>query len=266
MRTRGLAIFPLVYAAVFIVIASRLEGDSLGSFVVGQKILVRILGALGCYAALRAFERGDHLRRAWLFLLGGTLVILLRDVLRLFPPFDPASASAGAQVVLSGLGVLSNVGLLSGVWMLARAWKKAAIALPGGRAGVAAMVVMTAALAVVVAGPAAVKNAQAVYNGDWSALVLFVSAIVDITLLCLVAPLLLTAVSLRGGSFVWPWALITASQLSWLLYDGAAHFGPALGMTGFPLPDVFRGLAENFLFAAGLAQLFVVRQVRRAAA
>lgn len=264
MRTRGLALFPLLYAAVFVAVALALEGDSLGSFVLGQKILVRILGALGCYAALRAFERGDHLRRAWFFLLAGTLAILLRDVLRLFPPFDPASTSAGAQVVLSGLGVLSNVGLLTGVWLLARAWKMAAIALPGGRSGALAVVVITAVLAIVVAGPAAVKNAQAVYQGDWSALVLFVSAIVDIVSLCLVAPLLLTAVSLRGGSFFWPWALITASQLSWLLYDGAAHYGPGMLATDFPLPDVFRGMAENFLFAAGLAQLFVVKQVRRA--
>jgi len=266
MRTRGLAIFPLVYAAVFIVVALRLEDDSLGSFVLGQKILVRILGALGCYAALRAFERGDHLRRAWLFLLGGTLVILLRDVLRLFPPFDPATAGAGAQALLSGLGVLSNVGLLGGVWLLARAWKMAAIALPGGRSGAVIAVIMTAVLAIVVAGPGAVKNAAAVYNGDWSALVLVVSAIVDITSLCLVAPLLLTAVSLRGGSFFWPWALITASQLSWLLYDGAAHYGPELLATDFPLPDIFRGMAENFLCVAGLAQLAVVKQVRRAAA
>jgi hypothetical protein len=47
---------------------------------------------------------------------------------------------------------------------------------------------------------------------------------------------------------------------SWLLYDAAA----GLPAGAFPLPDVFRGLAENFLFAAGLAQRFAIERVRRA--
>ncbi len=41
----------------------------------------------------------------------------------------------------------------------------------------------------------------------------------------------------------------------------ALHLAPG----GFPLPDVFRGLAESFLFVAGLAQKGAVDQVRPAA-
>jgi hypothetical protein len=259
MRFRWLALFPLLYAALFIAIAGwLLGGDALAPFVAGQRILVRILAAVGCYAAVSGFERGDHLRRAWLWLGAGTVAIFLRDVLRLFPAFQPASAGPGEQALLSALGILSNLALLTGIWLLARSWRMAAIVLPGGRSGAMAVVVVTAALALAVAGPAALDSAQAVAGGDWNSLVLLVSAVVDVITLCLVAPLLLTAVSLRGGLFVWPWALITASQLSWLLYDAAAGLGPWV-------PDVFRGLAENYLFAAGLAQLFVLRQVRRAA-
>lgn len=268
MRFRSLALFPLLYAAAFFAVAWQLQdGGTLVPFVSWQRILVRLLGVVGCFAAVSAFERGDHLRRAWLCLGAGTVVILLRDILRLLaPPFRAANAGPGELAVLAALGILSNLALLGGVWMLARSWRKAAIFLPGGRSGAVAVAVITAVLALAVAGPGAWESARDVYGGDWNALVLLVSAVVDIVSLCLIAPLLLTAVALRGGLFSWPWGLISASQLSWLLYDAAATLGPAgLVPAGFPLPDVFRGLAQNYLFAAGMAQYLVIRHVRRAA-
>ena len=264
MRLRSLAIFPLLYAAAFAAVAFWLDGgDSLGPFVTGQRILVRILAVVGCFAAVSVFQRGDHLRRAWLFLAWGTIAILLRDVLRLLPAFDPASSAPAAEVFVRGLFIFSNLGLLAGIWLLARAWKMAAISLPGGRLGVFIVALLTAVLALLVAGPAALTSAKELWQGDLNALIEVVSPVVDIVTLCLIAPLLLTAISLRGGSFSWPWGLITASQLSWLLYDGAVTLAPVLVPAGFPLGDVFRGLAENFLFGAGLAQLWVVQQVRR---
>jgi hypothetical protein len=264
MRFRGLAVFPLLYAAAFIAVALN-AGEALGPFVSGQRILVRILAAAGCFAAVSVFDRGDHLRRAWLSLGAGTIVILTRDVLRLFPAFQPANAGPGEQVILSGLGILSNLALLTGVWLLARSWRMASILLPGGRSGAVVMGVVTAVLALAVAGPGAVESAREVTGGNWNSLVLLVSAVVDVVSLCLIAPLFLTALSLRGALFSWPWSLVTASQLSWLFYDAAAALDPGLVPAGLPLPDVFRGLAGNYLFAAGLAQFFVVRQVRRAA-
>jgi hypothetical protein len=265
MRFRWLAVFPLLYAALFIAAAWWLGqgGHDLAPFVAAQRILIRVLAAVGGFVAVSAFDPGDRMRRAWLWLSWGTVVILLRDLLRLFPAFQPASSGPGAQIVLSGLGILSNVALLSGVWILARSWKTASISLPGGRSGVFAVALVTAALAVVVAGPGALKAARQLAAGDWSSAVLLVSAVVDILSLCLITPLLLTAVSLRGGLFSWPWGLITASQLSWLLYDAAASLAPTLAPGGFPLADVFRGLAENYLFAAGVAQLLVIQHVRR---
>ncbi len=161
--------------------------------------------------------------------------------------------------------MLSNVGLLSGVWLLARTWRVAAISLPVGRGGAVAVTLGALVLALLVAGPGALAEARQVAAGDWSALILLVSAVVDILSLVLLAPLLLTTLALRGGLFAWPWGLLTASVVAWLLYDGAAALAPSLAPGGFPLPDVFRGLAENFLFVAGLAQKRAVDQVRRAA-
>jgi len=270
MRFRGLAVLPLLYAAVFIAIAWWLAGGpAVNLFNSWQRILVRILAATGCFCAVSAFDPGDHLRRAWQWLGWGTIAILIRDVIRLLvPAFQAGNAGPNEQAVLNGLGVLSNLGLLVGIVLLARSWKMAAIALPGGRAGSIAVVLITAAIALVVAGPAALDGAKAVAGGDWTSLMKVVSAAVDIVTLCLIAPLLLTAVSLRGGLFSWPWGLVTASQLCWLLYDAAWALSstPAPGTYPFPTADIFRGMAENYLFVAGLAQLWVVRQVRQPSA
>jgi hypothetical protein len=265
MRLRWLALFPLLYAAVFAAAAVWLIAGvdvDLPAFVAGQRILVRILSAAGCLAAVSVFEPGDRLRRAWLWLGAAAVSILARDVLRLFPPFS--AGTDAARVVLTGLAILSNLTLLAGIWMLARSWRMVAIEMPGGRPGVMAIAVVTAALALGVAGPGALHEARAATE-DAGSIILLVSALVDIVTLCLITPLLLTAVAMRGGLFSWPWGLVTASQISWLLYDAVAAFGPAPDAMVFPLPDLFRGLAENFLFAAGLAQFYVVRHVRRMA-
>jgi hypothetical protein len=265
MRFRWLALYPLIYAAVFSAIAAWLADganvDGLAPFVTGQRILVRILAAAGCFAAVSAFEPGDRLRRAWFWLGTGTILILIRDVLRLLPSFTPSPGPA-AQATLTGLGIASNLTLLAGIWLLARSWRMVAIEMPGGRSGVAAVAVITAAVALALAGPGTLQNAREVLHGNWSHLIFLVSAVVDIVTICLITPLLLTAVALRGGLFSWPWGLITASQLSWILYDAAAAFGPGPGSAGFPLPDVFRGLGGNLLCAAGLTQFLVVRHVR----
>jgi hypothetical protein len=166
-------------------------------------------------------------------------------------------------VVVIGLAVASNVGLLTGVWLLSRSWKMAALALPGGRSRMIMITVIAAALAIAVTVPPLVQDIQTVVAGDPSALINVVSTVVDVLSLSLLAQLLLTAFALRGGHFFWPWALLTACLLSWLLYDAATNYDLAPG--GLPLAEVFRGLALNFQFAAGLAQSMVIRRVRQEA-
>lgn len=259
MRYRWLALFPLLYAAVFVATVWWLMAAGVPETLMqGQRLVVRVLAITGCFAAFAAFAPGDHLRRAWLWLGVATVLVLVRDVIHLFAARGEVPV---IDATVSSLGVLSNVALLAGIWMLARAWKVAAISLPGGGTGVWLVTAVAALLALAVAGPGAWMHLRSVLAGDWSALILLVSAVVDILSLCLLAPLLLTTISLRGGLFAWPWGLVSASMLCWLLYDAAAAWVPGTG--GFPLHELFRGMAESYLFAAGMAQSLVVRDVRR---
>jgi hypothetical protein len=263
MRLRWLALFPLAFALIFVAVVRSLGSeDAVASFVVGQKLLVRVLALVGCVMAASAFDRGDHLRRAWTWMAWSTAPLLLRDLLRLGPLRD--STSAGAWL-LDGFALIGNLALVIGVWQLARSWRMAAMTQPGTWKKALALTLGVAVLALIVAAPAAVTAFRDLLGGNGRASVNLVSALADIVSLCLIGPLLLTAIELRGGLFSWPWGLITACRVSWLFYDAAA----ALELTvtpGAPLHEIFRGLALNLLFAAGVAQAMVVRAVRRAAA
>src|SRR5262249_54030499 len=113
--------------------------------------------------------------------------------------------------------------------------------------------------------PEVLQSGRELAAGSWGSLIAFVSAVVDILSLCLISPLLLTAVSLRGGLFSWPWGLVTANRVCWLLYDATGTLAPHLAPGGFPLHEVFRGMAVSYLFAAGTVQFLLIGHVRRKA-
>ena len=118
MRLRGLAIFPFVFAAAFIAITLTLEGPARTQFVIGQKLLVRILAIVGCVAAARAFQAGDRLRQAWLWFAFSTAIFLSRDLMRLTDHFGPQGPGANSWYfsasVLLGKSGFERVANLAG--------------------------------------------------------------------------------------------------------------------------------------------------------
>jgi hypothetical protein len=87
------------------------------------------------------------------------------------------------------------------------------------------------------------------------------SAILDAASISLIAPVMLTALALRGSDIAWPWALLTASSFGWLCYDAVFSISSVLHANG----DPFRALGESFhalacvgAGAAGIAQRLVV--------
>jgi hypothetical protein len=79
---------------------------------------------------------------------------------------------------------------------------------------------------------------------------------------CLIAPVLLTALALRGGKLAWPWAVLFVSLFGWLLFDAAGTVGAwahASASSVRMAEELARCLACTCNFSAGLLQRRAVR-------
>jgi hypothetical protein len=270
MRYRALVAFPLLWGVAFI-IGYNLFVNTPGFpvFMRTEVELVKAFGLIGSWTAAFAFHRGDYLRKAW-FLIGACFAfLLLRDLTVIVPgPFQPLGP-VGIDILRGILVVAGNIAQVIGTWILARAWKVASISLPGTSRGQWLVLAVVVALSIAFAGPAVVTSTQRVMNGELGAISGAASALGDTFGLCLIAPLLLTAVALRGGALAGPWALLTSANLGWLCYDAALVLGPFLGLSTVGVrgtSEFFRALACLLGFSAGLAQKAVVDRLRGLAA
>lgn len=259
-RYRWLVVLSLVWGVLFLVLATLLRNASVyGTFLRIEIELAKLAAMAGGLAAAFAFQRGEYLRRAWLFVGGSSAFFLVRD-LTLAPLGFEAMGETSLLVVRAILVSLGNVSMIVGVYMLARTWKVAGLTLPGQPRGQAAVQLTTIALAIALAGPGAWTFGSRLLSGDLTAAAGVASALGDMVTLILIGPLLLTALALRGGMFAWPWALLTTSCVAWLFYDSFYTVGPLLGLSdeaariGY---ETCRALGCAFGGAAGLAQRWI---------
>lgn len=262
MKPRTFVWFPPVFAALFVVIA-LLAGTGLLSTVVRvENESGKVLAAAGCLAAAYAFESGDYMRRAWLYSAGCLLLLLTRDVTNI-PAVGAAVAGAHLDIVQGALVVLANASSVVGTWLLARAWTVSGLeeapagprwALRGG--GVA--------IALLVTGWPLWVDASKLFSGDLAAIPWVGSDLGDTLSFALVAPVLQTALALRGGALLWPWALLTAGGFCWILYDAGWGFSEILHVDGDARVRIanesLRALACTLIGSAGAAQRAVVLQ------
>ncbi len=263
-RFRLLIALPFLWVVVFLVGVSILqESDAYRPFLRVEIELVKLLSLVGSWIAAFTFERKTHMRRAWFFCGLCMLILLLRDLTVIIPYFERLGSRL--DVLQSILAVLANACAVIGNWLLAKTWRMARLSLSGSRMSQLAVVVGTVLFAFAAAGPGVVSNAQTCLAGDISGLTALASSLADIIGLCLIGPLLLTALALRGGLIGWPWAFITASLVAWLLYDGILVVGKPFGLDAPAVRivgEVFRALACMFTFSAGMAQHWVLSQIR----
>jgi hypothetical protein len=163
--------------------------------------------------------------------------------------------------------VIANLTAVIGSIMMARAAKVAGIALPGSAAArrVAQMVAIVVAVAIV--GMGVWKDLHHL-GGDKDAIVAVASSIGDVVVFSVIAPFLLTALAMRGGVLAWPWALLTAANCSWLIYDMSASFERQWAIAEPTLKtfeELWRALACALALSAGLAQRWALRSSGRAA-
>lgn len=250
-------------AALLLVLEVALRGGAFHTtFLHIEGELVKALAMLGAAVAAFTFGRGDYMRRAWLFIGGCMALLLVRDIIGFFVQPGPTW-----EVIAGGFAFLANLSQVVGTVMLARAWWISGLTLPGSRLTQFVTVVGVALLAFGAGGPPVVSHIADVAGGDLKSIRYLASSLGDLTTFLLLAPVLLTAVALRGGSIGWPWALLTVSSLAWIGFDTflvlAPLFdvGPATIRTG---SELFRALGCLLGGAAGLAQRWVIVDMRAA--
>ena len=260
MKPRTLVWVPFVFAALFVVLALAAGTGALPTVVRVENETGKLLAAAGCLAAAYAFESGDYMRRAWLYSGGCLLLLLVRDV-TIIQAIGGTFTPGQLTVVQGTLVVVANASSVIGTWLLARAWTVSGLEeAPAGTrwalrgAGVAVSLLVT--------GWPLCVDASKLLAGDLAAIPWVGSDLGDTIAFALVAPVLQTALALRGGALLWPWALLTAGGFCWILYDAGWGFTELLHVEADPRARVaveaMRALACTFVGGAGLAQRAVV--------
>jgi hypothetical protein len=255
----GLVAFAVLFGGI-------LAGRALG---VPQDVLIRVsalsatgLAMIGGVAAARAFAGGDYLRRAWIANAVGSGALFVSAILRV--P-DPPAWILWTRV---GLTAVSNVSSVIGTILFARTYRAAGLSLPISPVARLAVIATTTALAALAAGIPVFDNANAIFSGrgGYGSYIGVISSAGDGIMLALIAPLVMTAWALEGGSLARTFWLLSASYCAWLFFDAQDTVDFFFRLE----PDVrslltfavepFRQLACALLFAAAMAQRAVVRE------
>lgn len=255
----SLAFLPLVAALAAGALLQALSGtpsSEQAHLVVG--VLATAVAALGATVAARSFTRGDYLWRAWaLTALAYVLLVLKRLAFGTQSNVAPQALSQGVALASGLLTVVANAASIAGVVLVARAWRvgglSGAVSSTTRRAATALSVVVAVGLA----GSFAWSALERLLGGDVAALGSLASSVGDIVGLALIAPIVLTAVALRGGTLSWPWSLRAVSSFGWVLYDAMQLTGHALDLTPEqlrPLETALRTFACVAILSSGLLQ------------
>jgi hypothetical protein len=254
MTFRSLAVAPFVLTALTAVILLFTPAPLREEVSLGEVDVSKLLALGGMAAAALAFERGDYLRRGWGTWTATYVFLLGRDALLLGQAHVPPM---WFDLARSLLVTAANACVIVAAWTLARAWGVAGLEHPGSTTGKRALAAAAIAAAVLLAGPTLVVDVRALSSGTFATFGSVSSDLGDIVSLSLIAPLALTALAVRGGTLRWPWTLLTASLVAWLLYDALYtvpdYLHAAAGGTRL-VSEQFHVLAGACAGAAGLAQ------------
>ncbi len=256
MKYRLLVVVPFVALGALWLALALVGAEHHASLYRVDVEFAKAVALTGCAVGALGFAPGDYLRRAWL-LLGACYLMILANDLLVRPGLGIFGDRSWAPEVSGVIVAVGNAASLVGTVMIARTWRVAGFELAGSPALRRAVVVGAVAIAAAAGGWLVVISGRDVMHGQAGALNDLFSSIADIISFSLIAPFLLTAIALRGGSLAWTWALLTASLFGWLLFDATLSFGPFLldGADAVKrVSESCRLLACTFGAVAGVAQ------------
>jgi hypothetical protein len=259
MSFKYLAFVPLLVGMTPALIMLALDAGGTQDVALKVEVeMVKTFALAGALTAASAFDRGDYLRRAWRVYGFCYVFLLLRDLL--FGVWLDRYSGGLSQYLEPVLVILANSCGVIGVWMLSRTSQVAGIALPGSKQRQLVARVLGVLVGLAIAGPTIYLEIGHALEGKVLPIVLVVSGIADVISLALIVPVMLTALALRGGLLLWPWGLLTASALSWLLYDFTGllrhlvHIEPTAATMW---REIFRAMACTFVLSTGIAQRMI---------
>jgi hypothetical protein len=227
----------------------------------------KVVGLFGCLIGALSFRRSDHLFRGWLLIAAMYALLVSRDaVIHRSLLIDIHTSTA--RWIEAAVIVPANVMAVLGSWTMGRAWYIGGIALPGTRATRSVVRAAAVAMAIAITMPALWYYAPHLLDGEAMPVMGASNALADALSLSMLAPVLLTALALRGGAIAWPWALLTCSMFGWLCYDVTFSLSANLnrGAEAFrALGEAFRALAAVGAGMAGIAQWLVATEAPRRA-
>jgi hypothetical protein len=263
MKLRLLLVFPVLLTIGYLLLELFFGKDLW--FASSVKYFITFGDALACLgftaAALR-FKAGEHLRRAWLFM---ALCMFTFVCLRFVDVFTFDSVFGLSEdvknAIRGGVSVLANIFWVVGLWKLARVMHMTGLGFGVSKWDQRLVLGLGILLGVTFGGSSVVTGVIAVMDGNLFALNWLAAGLADVMVLCLIAPLFLTALAMRGGLLVWPWGLLVACLLGWLFVDAFQSLGQIVDLD--PLVQrctmiTSRTWACAFGFSAGMAQRMIL--------
>lgn len=239
MHSRAVAVVAL--AVVFLLTAIDLVAarsfDDERRFVYTGVVRIALFLLVTIAAGLAARRFGwwaEHLGRAWTLFCAAYALLTASEVVKRFWRGQPLAEET--------MLIFANLALVGAYWLMARSFEVAGIRYYGSTLSKVLFIGVTAAIAIALVSGSIVTGVQSLRTANPHPGQLL-SAAADLITFLLAAPLLLTAVSLRGGHLFWTFALLTAGTFGWMFNQGAARVAAALGMEGAAAP------ARNFGFA-----------------
>jgi hypothetical protein len=213
-----------------------------------------LVPTFACAATATTYGARDRLRWAWIVFAAGYGVAFVSKTV-IGDLSDVADAAAGRQLIWSLFIVMFNAGTVGGLVLFASVWSGTGMAPPWRRWATLGFF----ALAMVVAIPQFHRTAGLIATSKLIAIGGTASVVGDIFSITLIGPIFATMIALRGGVLARPWIFIFASVLCWLINN----VPPLLpGEIANYYDGVVRPAAITFAGAAGIAQIWVQREVR----
>ncbi len=231
-----------------------------------QSPISEMLWLTGCLVAVSRFGPGEYLRKAWMYFAVAPVAFLISDLLPFFTYLQP-SWKDGVGLVQGLLAVSANLCGVVATVMFSQAWRVAGLILPGTKMIQWIIRILVAVLAFTATAPGLVANFNRVLIGEdlANSLLAVASALGDTICLVLVAPLILTAIALRGGLLSRPWLFFSISFAGWFIFDFSLTLGPMFDWSPEVVTIIFgvaQSLGSGFSFSAGMAQSLVADRIK----